>query len=905
MTDFIALLKNNEDWLITKILSYAEKHGFTKYTSTLPEAWRLSISGISGSLIKHFEISKGEVYAFHPEDNYESDPLTEFGVIEAQKHRKRGVALGMFLGLMKYYRASYTDLIEMVTLPSEEKNLFLNYINNSFDRIEITYCVEWNGNSRDALIRELQDSNRNITNEKNKFLTIFESLQLPVILFDDSLNISDLNHAAIETFTDLSVAGSAYYNKDIKSHKLHAIKDQLIKVIENIPVDSTFEIPLITNNGESLFKVKSKKMQDKSKKFEGVVVILEDISVSRKAETELLEKELQYRNLANSGTALIWAAGTDKLCNYFNEIWLNFTGKSLSENIGNGWIECVHPDDLCFCVSTYNSAFDKREMFEMEYRLRHFSGEYRWILDIGTPNYNLQGEFIGYIGHCFDITERKKTEIAYKDSTAKYQKLFEEDLTGNFITDEKGMVLDCNSSFLEIFGFDSRDEIVGKSILQFYEDLSEEEHLKNELQKNRLIRMYETRRKRKDGSLIHVVENIVADFDSSGKITEIKCHLFDITRRKLLESSLKESEAIARTLLNTSDKVIILIDARDFRIIDINEFGAFILEKKISELVGKTIFDFPPYSMESDKVKKIESALRTGAPVDFQDEWEGRNFFNQIYPLINEDGDVGKIAIFSDDITELKKTEESLKYLNSKLSESNRTKDTLFSVISHDLRSPIASIISFSELLSNNIRRYDYEKIGNYLKIINTTSENTMALLDNLLLWSRMQSGSFEFKPVTLKLKLLIHEIIDLLKPAASIKNININHSLTDDVIYADPNMLKTVIRNLLQNAIKFTNPGGEITIQNNLGNNCVEVIVSDNGIGMNRDKQSKLFHTVDSIYTKGTSDEKGFGVGLILCRDFVEMHGGNIFVRSTAGIGSEFKVTLPLSNPERIPVID
>jgi len=125
---------------------------------------------------------------------------------------------------------------------------------------------------------------------------------------------------------------------------------------------------------------------------------------------ELLEREFQYRNLANSGPALIWTSGTDKLCNYFNNTWLSFTGRTLEQEMGNGWTEGVHPDDIADCVKTYLTAFDQKVPFEMEYRVMHVSGEYKWIVDLGTPNYNSDGEFIGYIGNCFDIAERKITE---------------------------------------------------------------------------------------------------------------------------------------------------------------------------------------------------------------------------------------------------------------------------------------------------------------------------------------------------------------------------------------------------------------------------------------------------------------------------------------------------------------
>ena len=135
-----------------------------------------------------------------------------------------------------------------------------------------------------------------------------------------------------------------------------------------------------------------------------------EIAQRIQTEAELREKEFQYHNLADSGIALIWTSGTDKLCNYFNLPWLRFTGRTLEQELGNGWAEGVHPDDFEQCLKTYVTSFDKREKFDMEYRVRHVSGEYRWIQDLGTPTYNSSGEFVGYIGHCFDITERKKLE---------------------------------------------------------------------------------------------------------------------------------------------------------------------------------------------------------------------------------------------------------------------------------------------------------------------------------------------------------------------------------------------------------------------------------------------------------------------------------------------------------------
>jgi PAS domain S-box-containing protein len=139
-------------------------------------------------------------------------------------------------------------------------------------------------------------------------------------------------------------------------------------------------------------------------------VVMSDISDRKKAEKALAESELHFRSLANCGQALVWTSGADMLCDYFNEPWLAFTGRGLEQEIGNGWAEGVHAEDLARCIDTYVTAFERREPFSMEYRLRHASGEYRWLVDQGTPRFDSQGVFIGYIGHCLDITSRKRME---------------------------------------------------------------------------------------------------------------------------------------------------------------------------------------------------------------------------------------------------------------------------------------------------------------------------------------------------------------------------------------------------------------------------------------------------------------------------------------------------------------
>jgi signal transduction histidine kinase len=246
---------------------------------------------------------------------------------------------------------------------------------------------------------------------------------------------------------------------------------------------------------------------------------------------------------------------------------------------------------------------------------------------------------------------------------------------------------------------------------------------------------------------------------------------------------------------------------------------------------------------------------------------------------------------------ERKKTEEKLKQANHELNELNATKDKLFSIIAHDLKSPFTSILGFSELLIENIRTYGPENSEEFLTHINTTAEHTLTLLDNLLTWAKTQTGQIDFIAENLQPGPIVEEIVVLLNLSATIKNITLNNSVPDDIItYADPNMLKTILRNLVQNAIKFTNSGGTVDILAVTHQNHTVFTVTDNGVGMSKETQKNIFRIDTTVITNGTAHERGSGLGLILCKEFVEKHGGKIWAESELGKGCDLKFTLPLN---------
>ncbi|HEX2935256.1 MAG TPA: PAS domain-containing sensor histidine kinase [Bacteroidales bacterium] len=280
------------------------------------------------------------------------------------------------------------------------------------------------------------------------------------------------------------------------------------------------------------------------------------------------------------------------------------------------------------------------------------------------------------------------------------------------------------------------------------------------------------------------------------------------------------------------------------------------------------------------------------------------------------EGALGKVCIIVSDITELKKYQEELQLLvnertaelqttNRELEESNAIKDKLFSIIAHDLKSPFTTLLGFSELLVTNFKEYDMEQFQMMLSHIQSAAKSAFTLLENLLLWAMAQNEQLQFSPELVNVTQLARDVTRNLKPMAAMKDIWIN-CLPDQPIegFVDVNMFRTIIRNLVSNAIKFSYNGGSIDVNISSNDSELIIIVSDNGIGMTEDIKNKLFMLERNKSATGTAQEKGTGLGLLICHDFVQKHGGSIQIESELEKGSSFIVKLPqhefayVSNP-------
>jgi signal transduction histidine kinase len=262
---------------------------------------------------------------------------------------------------------------------------------------------------------------------------------------------------------------------------------------------------------------------------------------------------------------------------------------------------------------------------------------------------------------------------------------------------------------------------------------------------------------------------------------------------------------------------------------------------------------------------------------------------------INEQLQV-KIFELNIEIQRRKEVEKSLIETAEKLKDANNTKDKFFSIIAHDLKNPLSSFKNLADVLVSDFQEMSDKELEEFLVLLRNSSTNLYSLLDNLLVWSRTQTGVLVARPIKFNLLFSVLEIIKTVQNNATDKKISLNYKIDDKIeVLADVNMISTVIRNLTTNSIKFTNFGGKIDISAQILDEKVKITIKDNGVGMSEDEISKLFIVGNTKTKLGTNMEKGTGLGLLICYEFINLHNSILNVKSTEGVGTEFSFELPL----------
>ncbi len=505
----------------------------------------------------------------------------------------------------------------------------------------------------------------------------------------------------------------------------------------------------------------------------------------------------------------------------------------------------------------------------------------------------------------FIIINRRKLKKYYnnelnlnreiKESEEKFRYFFEDNKAAMLQIDPVNQkVIAANSSALNFYGY-KRTDFLQKTIDEI-----------NTIPQNEINDIIKSTAQEK--SNVFEFKHVIADgtikdveiFTSYYNVAE-KIYMFiivnDISVRKKAELEIRKlSEAVEQ-----SSATIVVTDTEG-KIEYVNPSFTETTDYSLEEAIGKNTRILKTGQTTKEEYKKLWEKISSG------DTWQGE-FLNKkrnneeywenaiISPVKNDKGVIINYVAIKEDITEKKKSEQALKESEAKLKESNKTKDMFFSIISHDLRSPFNGLLGFSKILLDNHKKYDDERREQMIGFVNDSANSAFNLLENLLTWSRSQLNAIEFSPSKLNLKEELLDTLDTLTGQAKKKEINVIDTIPKDLtVFADENMLATVIRNLVSNAIKFTPRNGEVKISANLTESNTVITVADNGVGIDKTKLESIFDIGEKTSSPGTEKEGGTGLGLVLCKEFVEKHGGKIWVESSEGDGSIFSFTIPIN---------
>ncbi|MCE5321611.1 MAG: PAS domain S-box protein [Bacteroidales bacterium] len=374
-----------------------------------------------------------------------------------------------------------------------------------------------------------------------------------------------------------------------------------------------------------------------------------------------------------------------------------------------------------------------------------------------------------------------------------------------------------------------------------------------------------------------------------------------IVLRMAAEKALKSSEAHLRTLVQTIPDLIWLKDSNGVFITCNKQFEKYFGAKE-AEIIGKTDYDFVDRELADYFRMNDKKAMEACGPsmneewITFADGGERILLETVKVPMTDDEGNMIGVLGIGRDITQRKLAEDEIKQKNEQLLMVQEDREKMFSIIVHDLKTPFNSFLGMTQLLSEELHSFTQEEIKEMAASMKTSAESLYALLENLLLWAKSKRGMIPFNPALIELLPVVREGAEMMEEPAKNKNITIEIDINEDIaVLADNNILQTIIRNLVSNAVKFTLPGGHVILKaKSKDNSSVEVSVEDTGIGMSHEIMDNLFKPGSRTGRKGTEGESSSGLGLIVCNDFVNMLGGKLEIESEQGKGSRFFFSLP-----------
>ncbi|MBC7554527.1 MAG: PAS domain S-box protein [Taibaiella sp.] len=649
----------------------------------------------------------------------------------------------------------------------------------------------------------------------------------------------------------------------------------------------------------------------------GIVATATDVTIQVEARMKIEESEKRFRYVADSAPVLIWMSGIDMSCHFFNKAWLIFTGKTMEQEWGSGWADGIHPEDLSRCLATYINAFNAREEFYMEYRLKRADGAYRWISVNGVPRYTIDNTFEGYIGACMDIHEQTIYQEKLKENEERLNVVIAASELGNFEFNFSEGKLLYSPRYLQIFGHSKDTE---KEHADFLKQIHPSDlDKRNEAMQyaiNSGVLGYEARIVWEDNSVHWMEVRGKVFYDVEDKPIKLIGTIRDTTKIKKHQQELEEREQKFRLLADSMPQHVWTADTEG----NLNYFNRSVFDysglspEEISA-VGWLAIVHP--EDRDENVKHWMHAVKTGTEFLFEHRFRRHDGtyrwqLSRAIPQRNPDGETQMWVGTSTDI-ETQKTftrelerqvhqrTRQLEEKNQELEKMNVELNSFAYVSSHDLQEPLRKIQTFANRIIEKEERHLSPKGLDYFRRMQQAANRMQMLIEDLLTYSRTNTSERIFE--TLSLTDLLDEVKADLKETLIEKNAILYCGKMCDVCVV-PFQFRQLLTNLIGNSIKFAKTDipplikieSEIKIfheenEHNLplGQSFCHIRIEDNGIGFDQQYNERIFEVFQRLHSK--EDYSGTGIGLAIVKKIVENHNGYIIAKGKAGVGATFNI--------------
>jgi two-component system sensor histidine kinase/response regulator len=643
-----------------------------------------------------------------------------------------------------------------------------------------------------------------------------------------------------------------------------------------------------------------KELQDLKQEFDSMKELFEkDIAERKQTEEELAQEQyLLHTLMDNLPDHIYFKDHASRFIRISEKLAQMFGLSDPSQAVGKTDFDFFTGEHAQQAYEDEQNIIRTGQTLSIEEKETHHDRPDTWVSTIKLPMRDKKGNIIGTFGISRDITESKQAEEELNQEQYLMRTLMDNLPDYIYFKNRESRFIRINKNHAQSFGLSNPSQAVGKTDFDFFT----EEHARqayedeqNIIRTGQLLSLEEkeTHHDRPD-TWVSTIKMPMRD--KEGNITGTFGISRDITDRKRAEEAFHKLSQRHEAILAAVPEIIVEVD-KDKIYTWANPSG---LKFFGDDVIGKEVSFY--FEGEQDTYNKVQPLFEGIEDVFYVESWQRRYDGEKrllawwCRTLKDIEGNVTGALSSARDITERNRAEEEIKQKNEQLQTINAEKDKFFSILAHDLKSPLSAFLGATQILTEEIQNMTLEKIKEIAISMKESASNIFGLLENLLEWSRLKRGMMGFTPETFNMKQIITASIGVLTESARKKEITIDYSLPEDIIInADLHMFETVIRNLVSNSIKFTPKYGAIIISATITeDNNTEVKISDTGIGMDKELISRLFLLNEKTSRKGTEGEPSTGLGLLLCNEFIEKHRGKIWVESESGKGSTFCFIIP-----------